>query len=46
MRKTTIVLKIEHPDDLDNVNEETIRETFDEAGDMSWIVTIVSVDPR
>jgi len=40
----TIVLEIECPDDLDNVNEESIRETFDEAGDMDWKVTIVSID--
>lgn len=40
---TKVIILIEH-DDLDNVNEESIRETFDEAGDMDWKVTIMSVE--
>lgn len=42
--RTRVVIEIVHPDDLDNVDEETITETFDEAGDMEWSVTIVSIE--
>lgn len=42
--KTRVVIEVEHPDDLDNVDEDTIYETFVEAGDMSWSITIVSIE--
>lgn len=42
--KTRVVIEIEHPEDLDNVTECSIIEMFEEAGDMSWTVTVVSVE--
>lgn len=45
MRRTKVVLVIEHPTDLDNVTEAAIMETFDESGDMDWKVSVESISP-
>lgn len=43
MSQTRIVLTIDHPDDLDNITAESITETFDEAGDVDWKVSVESI---
>lgn len=41
--KTRVVVIIEHPISLGNVTEENIKETFDEAGDIHWLVEVESI---
>lgn len=44
MQKTRVVLVIERPTDLDNVTEASILDTFSEAGDIDWKVSVESIE--
>ncbi len=42
--KTLVVVLIEHPDDVRNIDKESIEETFLEAGDVDWTAEVESIE--
>ncbi len=42
--KTRVVVVIDHPDDVRNIDKETIEETFLEAGDVAWTAEVESIE--
>jgi hypothetical protein len=42
--RTRVVVLIEHPDDVRNIDKESIEETFLEAGDVAWTTEVESIE--
>ena len=42
--RTRVVVLIDHPDDVRNIDKESIEETFLEAGDVDWTAEVESIE--
>ncbi len=42
--RTRVVIVIDHPDDVRNIDRESIEETFLEAGDVAWTAEVESIE--
>ena len=42
--RTRVVVLIEHPDDVRNIDKESIEEAFLEAGDVAWTAEVESIE--